>query len=565
MAVQISTEVLDTFGIKNINDPMLKKAMLCILDWVTFAQTYFYDPLDPDKHYILEAWQAEFLRWFQKGYVRRGIVKCPRGFGKSQIMATAAAIVVITQPRSRVGFFSTSREQAEDVVEKTRQLIIDSPFAYMIDKNLTQTKAQISVSNGAWLRSYSSSGKTTRGPHLHYIFMDEMGQMDDTFINEVVRPMGRRLCKVEVGLGTPFGARGDFYKSFENRAGWECAKCGIKEFEYRAEDTCHTCGNPISRFGQYKVFNVDPLGVSWMTKEKLDEEMARLGPLAARQECLAEFLPVGDTYFNMEMIMGAREYNTYDPDSPNAKSNRINPHASWHLHGDPKYSYLLSTDYGKRRDRGVIIVAHYEGPTLYIDYMESHLRMNYVAFQERLVALANVFNVEQIIPDGNGLGDPLIDYLERSTNIMIFSNRPEHGRGYIYNNKEKFEMLEELAKRLIQKNLKWPYHRNHASATQPYWEAYMLEMELLNFSYEIGKQNIILGTQSEHDDRVMALAQLVGSRRTYGGYIDIDPVGTSGYDYNDPIMREIDLMFPDTGDAFAEMDLGEFDIYDEIF
>jgi len=551
-------DFLKKYDFKGMDDNRIMKMLLSSLDWSTFAETWFRNPIDPTLPLKLEKFQRRIINYFQYGKCSNIIVKCPRQFGKTTLISILCNLIAIFDPGAKIGLFSTSHDQSKEILGKVRKFMRTSAFSYLLDDKSVQTQTEINykdprgLGHGCRIKAYSSSGKTVRGPDLTYTFMDEMGQMDDDFVNQVVRPMGRAVGKKELGASTPFGTRGEFWNSHEKPYHWECQSCHAKGFDEPHPYTCPKCGGSVQTLGQYKVFDVSPLDVSWITPEKLAAEAARLGPIAAQQELFGEFIPAGDTYFRHDWIVNAR---VFTPEQNSRFSSM----------GKPYYTYYLSTDYGKQRDRGVIMIGHFQDDVLYLDWVESHLKMPYPRFQDRMKTLCDRYNVSEAILDGNGVGIALIDYLREDVQVPIFTNKPDLGPGYKYGNKEKFQMLEALANMLIRKRVRWPYHENHSDPRQEMYELYMMEQELINYSYEWGKSSIIMGTQSEHDDRVMALAQLVGATMMTH-FDDVMPYGASdvsrddrGWPVFDEVGEEFDVMWVDnTTDP-------EYEIYDTIF
>ena len=490
----ISDEELEQFFERrglDINEEETIRYVLRGISWRHFSECYFPNPEDPEEKLKWEEWQGRALDWIQFGRdSRHGIFKCPRGFGKSWLIAGAVACAMLWKARTEVGVFSTSQWQSEEVIGKIHFFFDVGPYRYMKSK-FGNNKQNVTLINGSRCVGFSSSGKTIRGFHPEWKFMDEQGQMDADYVNKVVRPMGRKKFYKECGFGTPFFMQGPFYEAFNNMIMTDCKDCG-HHVDNEKFKSCPDCGSMnVRHAGEFKVFNISAYEVSWITEEDLRRERAILGDLAFRQEMLGEFLPTGGTFFNM---MAVKE--SYDL------------RLKLRLKGEPRGTYYLATDFGKQRDNGCIIIFHMVGEFMVMDWIETHLRWDYPMFNRRILQLCDLFRVAMIIPDGMGVGIAALDYLEQETEIPIYVYNPNRGKGFVYSNKEKFQILSFLNTGFETKHIVMPWHENVNTPVEKkhLWEIYMLEKELMSFEYEWGETNIKLGTQSEKDDRVMALA-----------------------------------------------------------
>lgn len=455
------------------------------LDWVHFAQRNFKSPRLISEALKLEVWQKLVLRYIQTGDKKYIILICPRGFGKSVVVAVAVAIIMIQFPGCKIGIYAMGQRQTIAMVKMVKYFIMNSRFKGLIPKRgsgLSQTQDHLELTNSSDVQAFPCT-ESIRGRHNDFIFMDEMSRIPDNIINEVIRPTGRQARR-EVGLSTPAGMIGEFYKASQNQ-------------------------------DMYKVFQVKATDVSWMTPEKLAEEEARLGPFAAKQELYAIFLPTGDTIFQQEWI-----------------NNSYKIHQFKRRHWDTGYidgsrrHMAMGADFGRDRDWAAFAIGHYNQYGVFmLDYLEAIRKAPYPTIEARLVDLIIRFKVEKWAPDATGLGEPIIeniynelerqDYhgLETITNRKPGKEQKKESKGwkrpgYVFTGESKLDLINHLVVIYSRGVISVPFHFNDNKH-----EAKVLENELVNFqmSYEqnsSGRTSLKLGTQSEHDDRLVAVALL---------------------------------------------------------
>ena len=166
-------------------------------------------------------------------------------------------------------------------------------------------------------------------------------------------------------------------------------------------------------------------------------------------------------------------------------------------------------------DRTVFIVGHEYQGYYWIDYIESWLESDiprrkqfYPFIRERVKKICKLFNISLFIPDGTGVGAPVLDELENDfrtyktpPRMHMHSNKK---KGYIFTEDTKLDLIDNLVQNFQDQKIKIPWHGNVG-------ELKALENELLSFTYEISGNRIKklhYGVQNAHDDRVITLALL---------------------------------------------------------
>jgi hypothetical protein len=478
----IETSVLRKAGI-DVSSPSqllynekFKKIMQAALDWSAFAEVYFCSPDDVEAPLLLEEWQRDIIRYSQYGEKKYMVLVCPRGFGKSIVTSCIAAVIAIVKPGFTIGLYAMGQKQSTDLLEKIRFFITNSPFSTLLPKRgtgLANNSERIQLLNGSDIRAYPCT-EGIRGTHNHVVIIDEASRVSDKMINETIRPTGRRKGIREIDLSTPAGMTGEFWRSFQDTE-------------------------------MYHVTKVGALEVSWMTPEKLAEEEKRLGPFAAKQELYAEFIPTGDTLISPEWIKGSYEIHGYRRTKFDLAF--IN---------ESGRNMVMGADFGRDSDRTVFAIGHKNQYGVYqLDYMESILKAPYPVIVTRLVTLCKQYNVRLVVPDATGLGEPIVDMInkearEREIGFRMFSNSKKKKReGFIFSHESKMDLLNELMRIYAEGLISVPFHQNNEDH-----ESLHLERELLSFEFKIentgsARPSIRFGTQSSHDDRIIGISLML--------------------------------------------------------
>lgn len=488
----LQRRILHEAGINDPADPKFMQIIRASLDFVYHAETFFPDPNLPNEPLRLEPWQKADLRYcqFGEGFDPKGAairkplaINSPRGFGKSVFSSVAADEFAIHFPYTKIALFSTSQDQANDLMEKVTYNIKHSIYSFMIDKK-RNSKTEMGLSNGSVLKAFPQSEVTIRGFHPHIKIIDEKARIKREILESAIRPMGRKTCWLEIGISTPFGRNNNHYED---------------------------CMNPIS----FHTHLLKPTEVSWVDESKLKQNCSLVGDRIARQEYYAEFIEDSATIFKPLWIETMLTLGL----KPKIK-------------GDIATNYILGTDFGKHRDYTSICVLHPEPNTdIHIDLLERHLNLDYNNAIDRIRQISEDFNVKMIVPDGTGVGVAILEQLERKVRVPIYmsrikkkdvSGRDVYRLGFIFSNTSKLNIVDELVKAMMNFKLKSPHHFN---TTDPKNERYIfkvLENEMIDFSYtRTSSGNISFGHPEDtksHDDTVIGVMLALWGLR-YGNVI----------------------------------------------
>jgi hypothetical protein len=509
----IQSRILKEAGIDAPDNPRFLDIIRASLDFCYHAELYLPDPGEPHKPLKLEKWQYEELKYAQYGeaYLAKkkydeGLLKkflpykyfdaegvpkrkkvainSPRGFGKS-VYSTIVPIEFCTHfPNTLVALFSTSQDQADDLMNKVKHFLTNSILSFMIDKN-NNSKSEIGLINGCRIKAFPQSEKTIRGFHPHIKVIDEKSRIEQVILESAIRPMGRKTCWLEIGISTPFGRNNNHYKD---------------------------CHDPE----HFHIRLLNATEVSWVDYAKLMEDKAGMGERIALQELYGEFLEDASAVFKPSHVARIYEW----------KSDPITKEVLYlkpKVHGEPGVRYYLGADFGKNHDYSAFCIVHErKDGKIIIDHLERHLNMDYTEVVNRIYELTRLFNVCLIIPDGKGVGIAVVDMLRKSVKVPIYtskpkdkqkskSKKPEEKFGFILSNNSKMNLVT-LAESIVETGyLKCPFHFNadEDNESNPLHIYKVLENEMLNFEYKTTPNgNVIFSGKDDgkkHDDTLIAV------------------------------------------------------------
>jgi len=543
---QLSSLIQDV-GIKTSSD--MREFLQVSLHWVKFAEKYFKNPDDIEEQLHLEVAQRKAINSLQFGYDIEAVPNnyvlknppkivvmiWPRQTGKTTGVACACATILCLIPGIKLGVMGMSEESAKNLIDRIRQFLINSPFRSQVDKNL---KMEIIMKHGGYVKAHSTS-QGIRGQSYHYLLLDEAAQIDDDIIEGAALDTTRKIGKRVVLLSTPKGYRGSlvqyyqqglktrpvickncfeevvqsFFKvgSFDAIAMAKglpkCPNCGYYlpdgpmdsvdlELKQRMESKTYFYG-----VGDYTVISINPFTCSFYTKEEILAELYRRGNTPrARQELLGEIIPEGQNVFRREWLEACM-----DPAVQNTMKKKAG------------INYMMGLDFGKIHDNSVIAVGHEDRNTkqVILDYLQiiksdERGQIEYEDIKNDIIEVAKYFMPIWIIPDATGIGEPIIETMERDLRQIgwrgrIYSNK-NNRLGFIFDMKSKPDLIENLVEYFARQKIKIPPEYE--------WNIDMLVNELLNFSYEMTDSNYIkYGVQLTHDDTVIALGLMIWGQK----------------------------------------------------
>lgn len=506
---------------------------------VDLIENFFPNPMHPGQPLVLDTSQKDLIDCIQFGFPLRlfkfseiegvilpkGVICIwPRQVGKSQSTAWAIAALMIILAPFRAGIVAASEEESQYLIDKVKEIFDNSLF-----KDYVEGRPKLSLlklKNGSFCRSHTCSEKNIRGPSYHIIIIDESALMEEKILFGAALPTVRHGLRW-VAITTPKGKKGkliDFYfKGLETRP-LICKSCKT-EFPQgafldvtfpkdkflqipKAMPKCPKCGSWNWKYGIGKIAvpYLDPWNCCLIDPVELEATLDLHGWSAlARQEWLGEIIDEASTVILKEWI---------DKNTDITLRNRmtVTPHTA----------YILGADYGRHHDASSFCLTHYDKNTqrIVFDYMktvsgEFDHETDYAGIKHELLGLIKTFKPVWVIPDAMGLGNPLVEELHRDIRSIelggrckIFNNRKDR-LGFIISHTTKPDLITNMIA-LLSRN-------PPALAIPPQTEPEIQEFrdELLRFELEVMDGGYVkYGTQSYHDDRVIAFAlSLWGHRR----------------------------------------------------
>ena len=266
-----------------------------------YVNRFFKDPMDEHLDFVAMPWQNRFYDalWWDD---RSVMVKTPRGFGKTVAIASAGA-ALIGIAKHWVGFFSMSQDQSDEIMRYAAYFHETSTYPYKPDYSDKETNTEKRFDNGSRLFSFPISAARVHGKRLHYAFVDEMSRIEDEFIRVSIRPTLRKIGVKFVGVSTPFGMVGEFYRCVRDTQNYTVFDLGPLDAPFVTKE------NMIRELRDYGVhLNAD---VANLPNEEFLRVINEIEDYAVAQEIMGKFISPGDRVFNPQLI--ARAYDTGFP------------------------------------------------------------------------------------------------------------------------------------------------------------------------------------------------------------------------------------------------------------
>ena len=373
------------------------------------------------------------------------IVACMgRQSGKTTTIALKAIKFALSTPKATILITSPSLRQSMIMFNRIQSLITNSPLRLRVSR---ATRTTIAFDNRSEIIALPASENQLRGYTAQMIICDEASFMPDELITNIVFPMISVTQGYAVFLSTPWGRNHFFYKAFMNPA--------------------------------YSVHRVRSQENPNITPEFLEEMRLNMTELAFKMEYEAEFVEDANSFFPQDLI---RQCVVNDPPVELIEG----------LEGNiPSANYYAGVDFGKQQDYSTVAIVKKEGNTIQLAYLyEFPLGTAYTAVIIHLVRTQQKFQLQAVVVDQTGIGEPVLDELKAQgfTNV--------HGLTFTVKTKE--ELLTTLKLAMEQKRLKLPYQRR-------------LCQQINEQQYEYSRSGHLRFSHPEnsHDDMLWALSMAV--------------------------------------------------------
>ena len=226
---------------------------------------------------------------------------------------------------------------------------------------------------------------TARGYTAHGIVMDECADLKPEAWREVLRPMLIDTDGWLWAIGTPKG-KNWFYAehvSARDRAdsmAWQAPTVGVDIVDGKLVRKPHPLENPFVSFSE------------------IERLFAVMPERSFRQEVLAEFIESNGSVFRRVM-----DAATATPQEQGQRGR----------------AYVAGVDLARKVDFTVITIIDISGQVPQVVYVDRFNQVDWAIQVGRIKAAADRFDVEQLIVDQTGVGDPITEQLQRELRCAV--------------------------------------------------------------------------------------------------------------------------------------------------
>jgi len=420
----------------------------------------FFAVLMCDDKWLVEAPQHQKLL---RDLAARQVAVCGRGWGKSLVFSRKNLWLLFTKPKVESLIISSTQRQSMIMFGYCYDTIMENPLMReMIQRpGTTRTIIKLKPSLGGSLIALPCSPDKLRGYHPDYVFVDEASIVPSEMITSEIMMM---LTKPNAGLimsGTPMGSDHIFRKAFLDTR-------------------------------RYSVHHYPSYSSPLVSQRQLEEWKEAMTLDEWEREVEAIWTESINTFFPMDLIVACVDPQLGNPDSPQAYIEDIEKTRPGQLKGP----YYAGLDLGKQVDYSVLTIVQktQNNEVRLVHKHQFQLGTNYPEVIGYVARAEQVFNFENLSVDKGGIGDAIVDELQR---IQI------HGvEGIFFTDIEKENMLNNL-KLLMEKKLL------RILGDDKQLMAQMNEQQCEYMQPKTAQERIHMKfwhPQGRHDDQLMSLA-----------------------------------------------------------
>jgi hypothetical protein len=343
----------------------------------------------------------------------RQVAVCGRGWGKSLVFSRKNLWLIYTKPKIESLIVSSTQRQSMIMFDYCYHTIQTNALMREMIKHpgTTHTTIRLKPPLGGILIALPCSPDKLRGYHPDWVFIDEASIVPSEMITSEIMMMLTKPNASLVMSGTPMAFEHAFRKAFLDE----------KQFSVH-----HYPSNSSPLVSQEQL-------VKWremMTKEEWEREVE------------ASWTEAEHTFFPMDLIVACVDPELGNAESPNSYIEDIEKVNPQRLRGP----YYAGLDLGKQDDFSVLaVVQRMEGGEIrLIHKRQLPLRTPYPEVVAYVARAHQIFNLDSLFVDKTGVGDAIVDELER---IYV-----RNIRGVFFTDVEKENMLNNL-KLLMEKKL----------------------------------------------------------------------------------------------------------------
>lgn len=188
---------------------------------------------------------------------------------------------------------------------------------------------------------------------------------------------------------------------------------------------------------------------------------------------------------------------------------------------DPRFHYVLGVDFGKSVDHTVLTVICIELKCqVYFERLESENKANWFYQKKKTLAISKKYNNALIVPDSTGVGDPIVEDLEKMGGNVYYeeSESGKNTSGVKFTGVSKENLISKLKIVIEMGSIQIPRITNEENKTIQVtelvkFEAVKMSSGKFRYAAPIGKDPE--GNDLYHDDCVISLALAVWGARDF--------------------------------------------------
>lgn len=199
----------------------------------------------------------------------------------------------------------------------------------------------------------------------------------------------------------------------------------------------------------------------------------------------------------------------------------VDDNMPWVIPPDPRFHYVLGADFAKSVDHTVFTVLCIETKQqVYWERMENENKASWFFQKQKCLAISKQYNNALIVPDSTGVGDPIVEDLERMGG-NVYYEETESGKntsGVKFTGVSKENLIEKLKVVIEMQAIKIPRIKNTEGHEVQIKELVMFEATKLpsgKFRYAAPPGKDEQGNDVFHDDCVISLALAVWGARDF--------------------------------------------------
>jgi len=379
---------------KLVEDPVFFAVLMCGDKWLVDA---------PDHQKLL------------RDASPRQVAACGRGWGKSLVFSRKNLWLLFTRPKLESLIISSTQRQSMIMFDYCYSTIMANPLMReMIQRRgTTHTTIRLKPPMSGRLVALPCSPDRLRGYHPDWVFIDEASVVPSAMITSEIMMMLTKPNASLVMTGTPMALDHAFRKAFLDRKNYSV-------HQYPSYSSPLVSQEQLAEWREM------------MTKEEWEREVEAL------------WIEAAHTFFPMNLIIECVDPELGNPDSPNSYIEDIEKTNPRWLKGP----YYAGLDLGKQGDYSVLAVVQRmeSGETKLIHKRQFPLGTPYPDVVAYVARAQQIFDLEGIFVDKTGVGDAVVDELQR---IYV-----RNIQGVFFTDIEKEDMLNHMKLLMEKKQLK---------------------------------------------------------------------------------------------------------------